>query len=155
MLTGPAQRVPRKRSKSRRKLQNLTFLAVNFSCKSDKYSKIYKLLKIKFFWTKFQKFRNFLKINKFFGSKYLLETERNWNSSQNTWQWSKTAEIDLSNHALFIQFRQIFACIITFLKHWISLIFVFFLHESFKIAELPRVYESAVFQIYFWIGPVF
>ena len=41
------------------KLVNFTSLTIHFSSQSDKYSNIYKLLKIKFFWRQIQDFQKF------------------------------------------------------------------------------------------------
>ena len=47
------QSIPRKRRKTGQKLPILTSLTIHFSSKSDKYSTIYKPLKIKFLWLQF------------------------------------------------------------------------------------------------------
>ena len=66
-------------------------------------------------------------------------------SPQNSSNRSKTTEIYLSNHQLFIQIWQLFPCIITFfVKSWIFLKFAFFLHIFIK--------NCWIFLTHFWNG---
>ena len=67
-----------KRLETGPKLQLLTFLTIHFSFKSDKYSIIFKPLKIKVFWHQFQHFSIFSwNSTKFPGSKTLLKMREN------------------------------------------------------------------------------
>ena len=75
-------------------------------------------------------------------------------SPQNSSNRSKTTEIYLSNHQLFIQNRQLFTCIIMFFWKvefsWNSLFFFIF---SSKIAELSsHIFEIDVFCQICWIS---